>query len=705
MKTGSLAFLISLCTSVKADSFWTVLGSNNGDSEISTCNDLITATFVWDYNSTDTLDYSYMFNAMCNYPPAMGTTILCGKAYSYNNSALFEKVLESAVTLCREYTLYPVTVDDFLAQLANATEYFQPLSDIANISEPLYYPTLPDLEAGEPELIGYLKYYYNLDSGTWFSVGVCAYFLLVIVLGAIYNFIRVSGMLKTFGKLKIVKLFQTYIIFPTLIPNGKYAQEYGWNWFSILFPNRIQFLVDLFLFVLQVAFYCAPYYQHEGAVFATPEIALQRGLSDRTGIMAFGKIPLLILFAGRNNFLLYITGWSYTTFLHFHKILALWMTVDTLIHSVGYTIMELGYYVSALQSLYFACGVAATVLCFLLCGFAFYTLRKHYYEYFIITHIALAIGFIAMCWWHCNELGWMEWMVAAVAVWGFDRFVRVIRMTAFGYRNATITAVGNEMLQIVVAKPSWWSSASGQYGYIYFSGLLFWQNHPFTIVCKDSNIIAYIKVKNGMTRRIWDQLALSGGSMVTKVSIEGPYGSMGSGGIKKMDDLILFAGGSGAPAILDSACHASKGKLFWVVPDLTLVKAYSYLLKDVRIPTEIFVTRESGEESQFKMMDTFFDSVFSDDTDSSEEREKLSAQDVEKSEKTLSSDHTLVTVYYQRPDIKQIVSNEIVNSSETSVGIVGCGPSPMMDTLRNVVATSAFSTEKAINFYDELQVW
>lgn len=38
---------------------------------------------------------------------------------------------------------------------------------------------------------------------------------------------------------------------------------------------------------------------------------LARYVADRTGIMSFYNLPLLWLLAGRNDFLLWITGWSY----------------------------------------------------------------------------------------------------------------------------------------------------------------------------------------------------------------------------------------------------------------------------------------------------------------------------------------------------------------------------------------------------------
>lgn len=680
----------------RADSFWTVLGYHGGDSELSTCNDLVSASFTWDYNSTNALTYSYMFDALCDYPPAMGTILLCTKAYCGNDTGLFERALENAVKSCAEWTIYPVTMEELNAQYLNATKYYQPLDSIANTSVPFYFPTLPDLESGEPELIGYRWFYYNLDSGTWYSVGICGYFLLVILLGTVYNVVRVSGLLSSIGKLGVFKALQHYVIFPSIFPNGRYAQDYGWKWFSILFPNRIQFLVDVGLFALQVGFYCAPYHQNEGAVFSSPTAAWRRAVADRSGVMAFGKIPLLILFAGRNNFLLYITGWSYTTFLHFHKILALWMAVDSLIHSVGYTIMELGYYVEALQEVYFACGVAATVLAFVMCGFAFHSLRKNYYEAFLFTHILLAIGFIAMCWWHCNTLGWMEWLVASVAVWGFDRLVRVIRMSAFGIRTATVTAAGDEMLMLSVPKPSWWSTTSGQYAFVYFAGSYFLQNHPFTIVCRNDCIYAYIKVKNGITRRIWDKLSVSGGKMEQKVCIEGPYGTLGSGGVSKSDHLLLFAGGSGAPAIVDKASHTASGKLYWVVPTLSMVKTYANLLKDVVVPTQIYVTREQGTDSEVSITE-LLTTLNHQDTSSSEEK----SSDVEKSVPI----STLVSIHYGRPDVESLLNKDLESTTANTVSVVGCGPPPMMDKLRNAVARSSSTTSKSLNFYDELQVW
>lgn len=693
MKISALFPLLVSALAIEAD--WTVLKADTGYPALTTCQSLV-SKFSWGFKKPRNVGRG-RYTEICMYPPATGTMLLCAEQYdSHGINKVFDLL---ASEYCDTYGDY--TAKYFEEQYHNASNYVVSLDSIANTSLPMYAPTIPDIEKGRSLYLGRLYYYKNLDSGTYFSAALCGFFLLLIIIGALYNLVRVTGLTKRVGRSKFSKLCQKYIIFPTLIPGGKYAQEYGWKWLSILFPNRIQFLVDLMIFGLHVGFYSAPYHQNEGALFKTTSLAWTRGVSDRSGIMAFGKLPLLILFGGRNNFLLYVTGWSYNTFLHYHKIVALWMCVDILIHSVGYTIYVLGRYTTNLQSTYFACGVAATVLAFVMSGFAYHTLRKHYYEYFLIGHILLGVGFLIMCWYHCYQLGWMEWLVAACSVWVFDRVLRVVRMSGFGYRDATITTVDKELIQIVVKRPAWWTTETGQYGYIYFASIMFWQNHPFTLACKGDEIIGYVKIKNGYTRRLWNQIERAGGKITKKICIEGPYGTIGSGGSKKMDEVLLFTGGSGAPAIIDAAAYLTKGKLFWVVPTLSMAQAYRYLMKDVKVETTIYVTKETGIDGSHLMSDIFGTQSSGESQDDSNSSDDKSSD----KEKTLPDSCCTVNIFYHRPNVEEILHDEIQSSMETNVGIVGCGPPGMMDILRNTVAKNVDKYDKSINFYDELQVW
>lgn len=637
---------------------------------------------------------------MCQYEPATGSYLLCTANFADNNEKKMKNLIENLVETCAQYNPKKYTFEYFEHQWQNATKYAVSAKD-ANVKKPLNYPVIPDTIKDWKRYWGTQGFYKTVDDATIFAEAIYGYYLVLVIIGTIYNFVRCYGLIKWVNQSRVSQLIQSYVILPSLIPGGKYASEYGWKWFTILFPNRIQSLVDLLLFGLQFGFYFAPYNAKGNIIFGSDAKNIERFVADRTGIMAFGKIPLLILFSGRNNFLIWLTGWSYTTFLHFHKILSIWMTIDSIIHSVCYAIYVGAGYKTYLHRLYYACGVAATVLCIAMCLFAFHSLRRTYYEYFLIGHIIMAIGFIAMCWWHCQSLGWMEWMAASIAVWAFDRAFRVFRMLGFGYQKAQIEVVDEELLKITTKKPFWWTTESGQYGYIYFAHWIFWENHPFTMVCKNGQVIAYIKVKNGITKRIWQQLNAGNGVITKRICIEGPYGAPGSGGAKKMDEVLFFAGGSGAPAILDAAAHTSKGKLYWTVPTLSMAKAYSELVKDVNLPTEIYVTKEAGEDRQCSLNELFgFDSSDKESVSASTSSDgKDSCKEID------GTRLELVSIFYKRPDIDGILMSDITSSNESNVGVVGCGPPGMMDHLRNTLSRDVTAYKKAVNFYDELQVW
>lgn len=64
-----------------------------------------------------------------------------------------------------------------------------------------------------------------------------------------------------------------------------------------------------------------------------------RYFADRTGIISFANLPLVWLFAGRNDVLMWLTGWSFSTFNVFHRYSARIATVQGILHSIAYTII------------------------------------------------------------------------------------------------------------------------------------------------------------------------------------------------------------------------------------------------------------------------------------------------------------------------------------------------------------------------------
>ncbi len=60
-------------------------------------------------------------------------------------------------------------------------------------------------------------------------------------------------------------------------------------------------------------------------------------VTDRAGFLAVANLPLLWVFAGRNDVFLWFTGWNFATFNVFHRYLARVVTVEAIVHSIGYT--------------------------------------------------------------------------------------------------------------------------------------------------------------------------------------------------------------------------------------------------------------------------------------------------------------------------------------------------------------------------------
>lgn len=60
-------------------------------------------------------------------------------------------------------------------------------------------------------------------------------------------------------------------------------------------------------------------------------------VTDRAGWLAVANMPLLWLFAGRNDIFLWLTGWNFGTFNIFHRYVARIVTTEAIVHGIGYT--------------------------------------------------------------------------------------------------------------------------------------------------------------------------------------------------------------------------------------------------------------------------------------------------------------------------------------------------------------------------------
>jgi hypothetical protein len=120
----------------------------------------------------------------------------------------------------------------------------------------------------------------------------------------------------------------------------------------------------------------------------------------RTGHLGYMLLPLVMLFSSRNNFLLWVTNWSFDTYLVLHRWVARMFALYAIIHSVTLlgTYTGTGSYAAESKEPYWLWGIVATVLTCAMLVLSSLWFRRKSYEVFLILHILMAIFVLAGCW-------------------------------------------------------------------------------------------------------------------------------------------------------------------------------------------------------------------------------------------------------------------------------------------------------------------
>ncbi|KAJ8115034.1 hypothetical protein ONZ43_g4761 [Nemania bipapillata] len=222
-------------------------------------------------------------------------------------------------------------------------------------------------------------------------------------------------------------------------------------------------------------------------------------VGNRTGTLSLVNTAIAILFAGRNNLLINLTGWSQTTFLTLHRWSARVATVQAIVHSIAYTAayFEPGYagavaYAAEAAMPFYWWGIIATIAYALAASLSILPLRMGAYDTFLLLHIGFSILALVGCWYHLVphfglDYGYQVWLYLAFAFWSADRFARLIRLLYYnnlGSSEAIIEAVpGCDVFQVTVF-PRTWAFGPGQHTFLYIPWIgagKFWENHPFSI--------------------------------------------------------------------------------------------------------------------------------------------------------------------------------------------------------------------------------
>lgn len=136
-------------------------------------------------------------------------------------------------------------------------------------------------------------------------------------------------------------------------------------------------------------------------------------------------------------------------------------------------------------------GIIATIALCLVIAFAILPLRIKFYEFFLLTHIALVILALIGCWYHLvphfgYAYGYQVWLYIAFAFWSADRLARLVRVAYYnrlGSSTAIVEALPEcDIMQVSVFPRVTQGFGPGQHSFLYLPELgRFWESHPFSV--------------------------------------------------------------------------------------------------------------------------------------------------------------------------------------------------------------------------------
>lgn len=457
------------------------------------------------------------------------------------------------------------------------------------------------------------------DLGTKFGCGLIGYWFFMAFIGMVSH-----SMITLYPELvsknhRIITKIRQYFILPALFGDKHSRPVKLFFKLSLTAPTRGQSLILFGYFVLNFVSLFFDYNLLTPNPFLVNRMDQRlRYLGNRSGVISFTQLPLVILFAGRNNILIKHTGWSYNTFQVYHRWVARVMIIHAIIHAVCFTWLAIVGHTVAYRWQdvinWRAGNIAAyiSIIMFLLSLGAF---RSRFYEIFLFTHKCMYIIFIVGIARHCIDFGWMGWVYASIGIHVIERLLRLGRVIVSGSRNEAYAEIfPDDAFRLSVAYSKRWDIGPGQYCYLrILTKDLFWQAHPFSIykspTTGDDTIHFAIKAKKGATKTIAQKLKKQiNKTDVFSVLIEGPYGVHSP--VENYEIVFLLAGGMGVTATYAYAQYlqkvARRGQrvvFLWVIKDTSPLEWFGEeilsLAHDPSLDVQIYITQKlkaAGEQ-------------------------------------------------------------------------------------------------------------
>ncbi|ODV60196.1 ferric reductase family protein ASCRUDRAFT_86963 [Ascoidea rubescens DSM 1968] len=662
--------------------------------------------------------YSVTTDCACNSTAAMGSMLYCLYSQMNDPVKVEDYVIENCATQKVNYTH-----EKLQSIYKNATRYLVDVSELKdyNVSEDYFYsPIYHDAD--------YVRRYYQSNKvryensyyGWLYGIASIAYWGCVLALCSVFHWSRIlfpNFVAKCTGP--ITRAWRATVILPATFDKNHVDSKWLFGKLDIgLIPTRFESLVILGFYAIELAFNVSHIYTIPGGSTsrATKTLEIYGLIGIRTGVTGVWIFPLVFLFAGRNNFLISLTGINQASFSAFHRWIARAFTILAFIHSWAYMAMSIinGNIKNAIKRPYWYWGMISTAFAVGMCFQAVWYFRKNYYDFFAFVHLIFGVFCLIGLWIHCWKLrSYHEWEFCAGAIWCFDRFIRIVRCCAFGFPKVNCKIIGDDTIKIIVPKPSYWKAFPGSFCYIYFfRPARWWESHPFTIVESDGDeqhIVFYIKVKEGVTLYIYNYLMKQPDHCADiRVTVEGPYGHHQP--TRKYSKTLLIAGGNGIPGpyahALDLASRTSdkQVRLYWTIREWkNLEWFYDELAKlgHYKDRCEVYIYCTRGGD-----MPNFGASECSSEAGSISKGSNEKGDEPVDVQQRISQIEALSYIHFEkgRPNTLKILEDEI-DTAPGSVAVMTCGHPKMSDDLRSGVARMVLKNDKRIDYFEENQLW
>lgn len=412
--------------------------------------------------------------------------------------------------------------------------------------------------------------------------------------------------------------------------------------------------------------------------------------ADRTSLVFVANLPLLYLFAAKNQPIKLLTGYSYESLNIFHRRLGEVMCLLAFLHSAGmivvwYTVLQpagtslINFLLIKMILLGIGAFVAYEMLYFTSLG----SFRQRWYELFLGLHVVLQAAALVLVWFHHRRSRW--YVGVALAIFLIDRLVYRIFVKPTTVRASL--EVQEDQKTVILRAPvptkeqhKWLKSVLGagvttgwkatEHVFLTVPSLArkhIIQAHPFTIASKaptadekEANLEFIIRAQDGFSG---DLVRYAKCHDTVAIRLDGPYGSQTAVELlQDSENAVVVAGGSGI---------AVAWPLVWSIIDRATIKDLEHSISAANAKKILFVwiIREGSHISWL-----------------GEERlEELRSKGVTLIMPAPTSDHG-------HPDIASIIREWINDvddqaSSRRRVGVVASGPDGLNRAVRNVCSS------------------